>query len=124
MKDGGPAPEWPAYDPDVAWFERATRRMKRSGTAFLIVLALILIAFLALLHALSTATSGWLMPNLGGSILLTGLALLCIPPILLYSLATGLSAARARPVVWFWLVPEILLLLLILASVAVAILGK
>jgi len=101
----------------------ATRRMKRSRTAFLIVLGLLLVAFIALLASLSTASSGWLMPDLGDSAYVTAFALLCVPPVLIYSLATGVSVARARPVVWLWLVPEALFLLVVLAAVVVAVFG-
>lgn len=98
--------------------------MKRSGMAFLTALGLLLVAFLALLHALSTASSGWLLPDLGNSIFLTAIALLFVPPLLIYSFAAGFSVARTRPVVWFWLVPELLLLLLSLFAVAAAVFGK
>jgi len=97
--------------------------MKRSGMAFLIVLGLLLVAGLALLSGLSTGSSGWLLPELGDSVYVTAIALLCVPPLLVYSFVTGVSVARRRPIVWFWLIPEALALLLILFVTAVTVLA-
>ena len=108
---GGPTAEAP----------QATRRMKRSGIAFLAVLGLFLVAGLGLLSGLSTASSGWLLPELGDSVYITAIALLCVPPVLIYSFATGIPVARTRPIVLLWLIPEALVLLLVVWSVAVAI---
>ncbi len=105
----------------IAEAPQASRRMRRSGIAFLVVLGLLLVAGLALLVGLSTGSSGWLLPEFGGSVYVTAIAVLCVPPVLIYSFVTGVSVARSRPVVLFWLIPEGLFLLLIVLAIAVAV---